>query len=67
MNHSSNVKVHLKTRSGNVNIDRWMDGQMDKVDHNKNCVSPRKEKIELNSLSKKSEVSYLYKIYLFIT
>ena len=24
MNHISNVKVHLKTRSGNVNIFRWM-------------------------------------------
>ena len=23
MNHISNVKVHLKTRSGNVNMTRW--------------------------------------------
>ena len=25
MNHISNVKVHLKIRSGNVNIKRWQD------------------------------------------
>ena len=24
MNHISNVKVHLKTRSGNVNMVSWM-------------------------------------------
>ena len=28
MNHISNVKVHLKTRSGNVNIDRVTAGQV---------------------------------------